>query len=197
MGVRPLGLLVEQLRGLRFAPLWVIVLVAYAALWGFAAAVGFGYFAVLLAAISTPTFPIAIATERRRYGGREQMREFYDVIRARQLPVLTSADEAIRWNRLIIDERTNRRSGLALSWVIVGVASFVLGLPVLFGLADGGKGYEGSGFGMLVAGILAIAAFAWLRFANPRVLAALDVLAQQGTERGYGSLLTAGWSSAR
>ncbi|MEV6769199.1 hypothetical protein AB0N05_11290 [Nocardia sp. NPDC051030] len=184
----------ERLRELRFAPLWVIALGVGAALFGFAALTGFSYFGVLLAASCTPAFTMGIAGERRRYGGLEQMRQFYDALYFRQLPVLATAEDAIRWHRLIINERTRRRAASAMSWFYVVLAVLCLILPVLVAVADPDNAL-GGGLGMPAVGVIVIAAVAWVRFATPRVLAALDALAQQGTERGYGYWLTAGWPS--
>ncbi|MEV6771872.1 hypothetical protein AB0N05_24930 [Nocardia sp. NPDC051030] len=179
----------ERLRELRFAPLWVIVPMACAVLWGIAMVTGVGWFGVPLIVIFTPVFSVSLARERRRFGGRERMREFYECLRARQLPPLTTTDEAIRWNRLIIDERAHRRAGLAMSWFYLALATLGLTLPVLIALTSPHKGYK-VGLTMPLAVVIAISGFAWIRFANPRVLAALETLAQQGTERGYGNWLT-------
>ncbi|MEV6773565.1 hypothetical protein AB0N05_33530 [Nocardia sp. NPDC051030] len=176
----------ERLRELRFAPLWVVLPAVWAGLWGYMAVTGFSWFEVFFAACCTPVFVIAVVQERRRYGGRERMREFYDALHARQLPALTTAEEAIRWNRSIIDERTRRRSGLALSWFTLAVGSYCVLVSALLALKSP---YVG-GLDMPIVGAIIIATVAWTRFANPRVLAALDALAQQGTEHGYGHWLT-------
>ncbi|QOW32149.1 hypothetical protein [Nocardia seriolae] len=124
-----------------------------------------------------------------RYGGRERMREFYYAVRTRQLPVLATAGEVTLWGQWILEERDRRRTGFTLSWFFLALAAFCLILPALLALKP--HGYTG-GLGFPAVGVIALVGFAWGRFANPRVLAGLDALAQQGTARGYGRGLVMG-----
>ncbi|WP_282778046.1 hypothetical protein [Nocardia sp. CC201C] len=177
----------KRLRELPFAPLWVLAPPVFAAMWGFAAISGFVWFGIPFAVLVTAIFAVGVARERQRYGGRERMRDFYRAVHARQLPILASPYDAIRWGQWIMEERVRRRAGLALSWFFLALAALCLILPALL-TVKAPHGYTGS-LGLPVAGVIGLVVFSWIRFANQRVLAALDALAQQGTARGYGNRL--------
>lgn len=180
----------ERLRELPFAPLWVIASLAFVAIWGFAAMSGYAWFGIPFAVMITAIYAVGVSRDRKRFGGRERMREFYHAVYARQLPVFGTADEAARWGQWILDERDRRRTGLALSWFFLALAALCLVLPALLTL-KAPDGYAGS-LGLPAAGVIGLVGFSWIRFANCRVLAALDALAQQGTARGYGNRLALG-----
>lgn len=182
----------ERLWELRFAPLWVVVPVVCAVLLGFAALTGFAEFGAALAVGCLPGTVLAIVLERGRYGGRARMRQFYGALRARQLPTLATADEAVRWHHLIVDERTRRRAGLAMSWLLPAISAFC----VIYYIIIATEGPHSNGRTLPVLAVLLLALFAWTRYFTPRILVALDVLAQQGTERGYGYWLTTTWPAA-
>ncbi|WP_282781929.1 hypothetical protein [Nocardia sp. CC201C] len=182
----------ERLWELRFAPLRVLVPVVCAVLLGFAALTGFNEFGAALAVGCLPGAVLGIVLERGRYGGRARMRQFYGALRARQLPTLATADEAVHWHRLIVGERTRRRAGLAMSWFLPVISAFC----VIYDIIVVPEGPSSSGRTLPVLAVLLLAVFAWTRYVTPRILVALDVLAQQGAERGYGYWLTTTWPAA-
>ncbi|GAB0108679.1 hypothetical protein JMUB6875_77150 [Nocardia sp. JMUB6875] len=172
----------KRIRGLAYAPLWVIVLAAAAAQLGYSALVDLGWPGVVEAAILTPLIAYAVQRTRRRFGGRHEMRRFHEALRAGELPTLTSADEIVRWNQMIVHERKDRQERRVLAWMLLPLGALYLVISVWHALI--GRYTEGLAFPAY--GVLMIAVFAWTLRANPRILAALTTLAEQGTERGYG-----------
>ncbi|MGW4247343.1 hypothetical protein [Nocardia sp. NPDC004722] len=176
----------KLIRGWMYGPLWAVVLVVAAIQSAYVAAVGLGWFGAVMVLISLPIFAFSIASARKRYGGRHEMRRFYEAVRTRQLPILTSPEEVVRWNQLIIRERESRRGAFAATWIqlAVGVLLLViLAVNTLSGLSPD--------FASPMLAAIMIGGFISTRTANPRALASLAAMAEQGTDRGYGYSLPA------
>ncbi|MFE3192301.1 hypothetical protein ACFXHA_25050 [Nocardia sp. NPDC059240] len=169
-----------------YGPLWLVILVLTAAESAYVAAMGLGWFGAALIVILTTIVGLAIAHARKRFGGRHEMRRFYDAVRVRQLPSLGSPEEVVRWNQLIVSERSRRSVDSATAWVQLAIGVlllFVVALNTLKGL-----GFDFAGLPLAATMFIG---FISTRWANPRALASLAAMAEQGTERGYGYSLPA------
>ncbi|WP_157514200.1 hypothetical protein [Nocardia concava] len=133
-------------------------------------------------AIATPIIGYCVERWRRRFGGRHEMRRFYEALHAGELPTLTSADEIVRWNQMIVNERKDRQVRRSLAWPMLGLGALYLTITAWHALI----GTYTDGLAFPAYGVLMIAAFTWTLRVHPRILAAL---AEQGTERGYGRSL--------
>ncbi|GAB2507745.1 hypothetical protein [Nocardia heshunensis] len=170
-----------------YGPLWLIIVVATALQLAYVAVVGLGWLGVAQIVILTPIFAFVAARNRKRSGGRHEMRRFHDAVRSRQLPTLDSPDEVIRWNQLIVRDRENRRGQRVSAWMMLALGSVYLVLALINAVS----GPHDHGLILPVSGAIAVAVSARFLLVNPGKMAALSTLAEQGTGRGYGYSLPA------
>ncbi|MEC3916486.1 hypothetical protein [Nocardia sp. CDC160] len=181
-------------RELRYAPLWVVVVVAglfvSAYSWGYMALTGIDRFSVafwaVLCVISMAAVGFGQASIRKRFGGRDQMRRFDTAVRTSQLPTLTSPDEIVQWNQWIVHERNRRQGDRNVAWIWLAASAVVIVLGIAIPAL---KGIYSGDLGMALIILTYLGNFAWTRISTPRVLAALAALSTQGTTRGYGHSL--------
>ncbi|MFE3192299.1 hypothetical protein ACFXHA_25040 [Nocardia sp. NPDC059240] len=139
-----------------------------------------------LVVIGAPIVGFGVARRRKHFGGRDEMRRFFDALRAQQLPTLDSPDEVVRWNRLIISERNNRRGEFVTGWLNLAVGVLIVLVIVLNALK--GLPFE---FSWLFFATIWFVGFAKAHLTARRALESLTALADQGTTRGYGYSLPA------
>lgn len=176
--------IVHRLRAVHYAPAWIRAAVAAALVWIVYALLGHPILGVIIAVAATSAITLTTAIIRHRYGGRTNMRRFFDALRTHQLPVLANPNEARWWHRTIVDERVRRRRDLARAWLyLAGAAVFLV--YVLFAIVPPASTWPAIIPAFVVAEFIAL--YFRVRTANPRILTALDEIARQGAQRGYGA----------